>query len=58
VIMIVFGLAVLMVLERYDPAVITMVVTGTSLASAELVRRLQASTAAPSEPNQPSKEDS
>lgn len=38
----VFGLTVLMVVERYDPAVITTVVTGTSLAAAELVRRLQA----------------
>lgn len=48
---IVFGLAVLMVLKRYDPAVITMVVTGTSLAAAELVRRLQVPTSAPSEPD-------
>ncbi|MFI1580709.1 hypothetical protein [Embleya sp. NPDC020630] len=38
---VVFGFAVLMVLEHYDPAVITTVVTGTSLAAAELVRRLQ-----------------
>jgi type IV secretory pathway component VirB8 len=48
---IVFGLAVLMVLKRYDPTVITTVVTGTSLAAAELVRRLQAPTSAPSEPD-------
>lgn len=41
-VMIVFGLAILMVIERYNPAVITTVVTGTSLAAAELVRRLQA----------------
>ena len=40
-VMIVFGLATLMVVERYNPAVITTVVTGTSLAAAELVRRLQ-----------------
>lgn len=38
---IVFGLAILMVLKGYDPAVITTVVTGTSLAAAELVRRLR-----------------
>ncbi|NES29294.1 hypothetical protein GCE86_17875 [Micromonospora terminaliae] len=48
---IVFGLAVLMVLKRYDPAVITAVVTGTSLAAAELVRRLRESTSAPTESN-------
>jgi len=48
---IVFGLAVLMVLKRYDPAVITMVVTGTSLAAAELVRRLPVPTSAASEPD-------
>jgi hypothetical protein len=40
---IVFALAILMVLKRYDPAVITAVVTGTSLAAAELVRRLRES---------------
>ncbi|WP_155344729.1 hypothetical protein [Acrocarpospora pleiomorpha] len=39
---VVFGFAFLMVLKQYDPAVITTVVTGTSLAAAELVRRLQA----------------
>lgn len=39
----VFGLAILMVVERYNAAVITSVVTGTSLAAAELVRRLQGS---------------
>ena len=47
----VFGLAILMVLRRYDPAVITTVVTGTSLAAAELVRRLQAPAPAASEPD-------
>lgn len=36
-----FGLAILMVLKQYDPAVIVTVVTGTSLAAAELIRRLQ-----------------
>jgi len=43
---IVFGLAVLMVIKEYSPEVITAVVTGTSLAAAELVRRLQLSPAA------------
>lgn len=37
----VFGLTVLMIIERYDPAVITTVVTATCLAAAELVRRLR-----------------
>jgi len=46
---IVFGLAVLMIVERYDPSVITSVVTGTSLAAAELVRQLQTSAPPPSE---------
>jgi len=46
---VVFGLAILMVLRRYDPAVITTVVTGTSLAAAELVRQLQAPAPAASE---------
>jgi len=41
VILIVFGLAVLMIFKRYEPAVITTVVTATSLAAAELVRRLR-----------------
>lgn len=41
VILIVFGLAVLMIFKRYEPAVITAVVTATSLAAAELVRRLR-----------------
>jgi hypothetical protein len=45
----VFGLAILMILERYDPAVITAVVTGTSLSAAELVRRLVAPTTGSSE---------
>ena len=45
-VVLVFGLAILMVIERYNPAVITSVVTGTSLAAAELVRHLQASAAA------------
>lgn len=49
---IVFGLAVLMVIERYDPTVIITVVTGTSLAAAELVRRLQAPTSEPDPPQQ------
>lgn len=47
----VFGLAVLMIIERYDPAVITTVVTGTSLAAAELVHRLQSPTSLPSAPD-------
>jgi hypothetical protein len=42
--MIVFGLAILIVIERYNPAVITTLVTGTSLAAAELVRRLSGRT--------------
>jgi hypothetical protein len=46
---IVFGLAILMILKQYDPAVITTVVTGTSLAAAELVRRLRESPSAPAE---------
>jgi hypothetical protein len=50
-VVIVFGLAILMVIERYNPAVITTVVTGTSLAAAELVRRLQASAPAPADPD-------
>jgi hypothetical protein len=48
-VMIVFGLAILMVVERYNAAVITSVVTGTSLDAAELVRRLQAP--APADPD-------
>lgn len=36
-VVIVFGLATLMIIERYDPAFVTTVVTGTSLAAAELV---------------------
>jgi hypothetical protein len=55
---IVFGLAVLMVLKQYDPAVITTVVTGTSLAAAELARRLQAPAAASSKPDHTPKEHS
>jgi hypothetical protein len=39
----VFGLAVLMIVEQYDPTVIITVITGTSFAASELVRRLQAS---------------
>ena len=39
----VFGLAVLMIVKGYGPEVITPVVTGTSLAAGELVRRLQMS---------------
>jgi uncharacterized membrane protein (DUF4010 family) len=57
-VVIVFGLAILMVVERYDPAVITTVVTGTSLAAAELVHRLQVPTSAPSEPDHDFKEPS
>lgn len=47
---VVFAFAVLMVLKRYDPMVITTVVTGTSLAAAELVRRLQLPSSDPPEP--------
>lgn len=36
-----FGLAVLMLLQGYDPAVVTAVVTGTGFAAAELARRLR-----------------
>jgi uncharacterized membrane protein (DUF4010 family) len=57
-VVIVFGFAILMVVERYDPAVITTVVTGTSLAAAELVHRLQAPTPAPSEADRNVKERS
>jgi len=39
-VMIVFGLAILMVIERYDPAVVTSVVTGTSLAAAVVLAGL------------------
>lgn len=46
----VFGLATLMILERFDPTVITTVVTGTSLAATELVRQLRLS--APASPEQ------
>lgn len=55
-VMIVFGLAVLMVIERYNPAVITTVVTGTSLAAAELVRRLQSPAPPPAAPNRAPRE--
>jgi hypothetical protein len=48
-VVIVFGLAILMVIKRYNPAVITTVVTGTSLAADELVRRLQAPAPAPAD---------
>jgi uncharacterized membrane protein (DUF4010 family) len=41
VILAVFGLTALMVVQRYEPAVITTVVTATCLAAAELVRRLR-----------------
>jgi hypothetical protein len=40
-----------MVIERYNPAVITTVVTGTSLAAAELVRRLQVPASPPADPD-------
>lgn len=50
-VVIVFGFAILMVIERYNPAVITTVVTGTSLAAAELVRRLQAPASPPADPD-------
>lgn len=50
-VVIVFGLAILMVIERYNAEVITSVVTGTSLAAAELVRRLQSPTSAPADPS-------
>jgi hypothetical protein len=55
---IVFGLAVLMVVKRYDPAVITTVVTGTSLAAAELVRQLRRPSSATSESDNASEVDS
>jgi hypothetical protein len=57
-VIIVFGLAILMVVERYNPAVITTVVTGTSLAAAELVRRLQAPAPAPADRDHTPKERS
>lgn len=40
-ILIVFGLATVMIFKGYDPSVITAVVTATSLAAAELVRRIR-----------------
>jgi hypothetical protein len=40
-VVIVFGLAVLMIIKGYGPEVVTPVVTGTSLAAGELMRRLQ-----------------
>ena len=43
---IVFGLAVLMIIEGYGPEIIAPVVTSTSLAAGELVRRLQMSVSA------------
>jgi hypothetical protein len=49
-VVVVFGLAVLMIIEGYGPEVITPVVTGTSLAAGELVRRLQMSISASPEP--------
>jgi hypothetical protein len=42
-IVIVFGFAVLMVINGYGAEVIVPVVTGTSLAAGELVRRIQTS---------------
>lgn len=54
----VFGLATLMILERFDPTVITTVVTGTSLAATELVRQLRLSTTAPPEPTRTPQERS
>lgn len=57
-VVIVFGLTTLMVLERYDPTVITTVVTGTSLAAAELVRRFEAPGSTDSEPTPQPKERS
>lgn len=50
-VVIVFGFAALMVLKRYDPAVIATVVTGTSLAAAELVRLFHAAASAGSGPD-------
>jgi len=40
-ILVVFGLAILMIFKGYDPSIITAVVTATSLAAAELVRRIR-----------------
>ncbi len=40
-ILVVFGLAILMIFKGYDPSIITAVVTATSLAAAELVRRVR-----------------
>jgi len=39
--LVVFGLAILMIFKGYDPSIITAVVTATSLAAAELVRRIR-----------------
>jgi hypothetical protein len=57
-VMIVFGLAILMVVERYNAAVITTVVTGTSLAATEVARRLQAPAPTPADRDHPPKEPS
>ena len=57
-VVIVFGLATLMIIERYAPAFVTTVVTGTSLAAAELVRRLQGPAPAHREPDHAPKERS
>jgi len=40
-ILVVFGLVILMIFKGYDPSIITAVVTATSLAAAELVRRIR-----------------
>jgi hypothetical protein len=50
-VVIVFGLAVLMIVKGYGPEVIIPIVTGTSLATGDLVRRLHLSTSTLAEPD-------
>ncbi|MEV6527236.1 hypothetical protein AB0M43_35435 [Longispora sp. NPDC051575] len=54
---VVFGLAVLMIVKGYGPEVITPVVTGTSLAAAELMRRVQVSVSTPSRSGDKARDD-
>ncbi|MGB3438256.1 MAG: hypothetical protein WBA97_05835 [Actinophytocola sp.] len=56
-VMIVFGFAVLMVVNGYGAEVIVPVVTGTSLAAGELVRRIQTPPSRPSDSDRGPRED-
>jgi hypothetical protein len=56
-VLIVFGFAVLMVVNGYGAEVIVPVVTGTSLAAGELVRRIQTPPSKPPDSDQGTRED-